>query len=93
MGTHPNAVLLLTLTPDDLPRKTWRYILQEAKVFEWENDGVIDEEGDIKIGDSDYHQMCMKSDYDEGMQISAKEGDIVLLDMVTYGYGDLIEWS
>jgi hypothetical protein len=93
MSTHPNAILLLTLTPDDLARKTWRSILQEAKVYKWNEEGVIDEEGQMKIGDTKYYQRVMESEYDEGMQIYAKEGDIVLFDMFTYGYGDVLEWS
>lgn len=93
MSTHPNAILLLTLTPDDLTRKTWRSILQENKVYKFNSDGVIDEDGRIKIGEAKYHQMVMEDDYNEGMQISAQEGDIAVYDMVTYGYGEVIEWE
>jgi len=93
MSTHPNAILLLTLTPDDLARKTWRSILEYAKVWEWNNPGVIHEEGQIKIDNNEYHQKVMESDYYESMQISANEGDIVVYDLVTYGYGDTIEWE
>ena len=85
MSTHPNAILLLTLTPDDLARKTLRNILEEAKVYKWNEEGVIDFEGEIKLGDNRYHHKVMESDYDEDMQISAKEGDIIIYDMVTYG--------
>lgn len=93
MSTHPNAILLLTLTPDDLSRKTWKNILNESKVWKYQEEGVIDLEGQIKINGTDYHQGVMESDYDEGMQISASEGDIVVFDMVTYGYGEVIEWE
>jgi len=93
MSTHPNAILLLTLTPDDLTRKTWRSILQEAKVYKWNEEGAIDEEGEIAIGDKKYSQKVMEDDYYEGMQISAKEGDIAIFNMVTYGYGEVIEWA
>lgn len=84
MGTHPNAMLILRLTPDDLARKTYRAILEEAKV-----------EGDdeIKIGGFDYTHMVMESDYDESFQISAKEGEIVLHDFLTYGYGESMAWE
>lgn len=84
MSTHPNAILLLTLTPDDLARKTYRNIMEYCDV---------QDESDIKIADNNYHHRVMESDYYDGFQISANEGDIVLLDMVTYGYGDTIEWG
>lgn len=93
MSTHPNAVLLLTLTPDDLSRKTWKNILQEAKVWKWQEEGVIDFEGQIKICGNEYSHRIMESNYNESMQISASEGDIVVYDMVTYGYGEVIEWD
>jgi len=93
MSMHPNAILLLTLTPDSLSRKTWKNILKESKVWEWDNPGVIDEEGQIKIGSNEYMHDVMESDYYEDMQISAKEGDIIVYDTVTYGYGEVIEWD
>lgn len=84
MSTHPNAMLLLTLKPDGLARKTYRDILAELGV-----------EGDasIKIGGATYHHDVMESDYDDSNQIAADEGDIVLWDLVTYGYGERIEWD
>ncbi len=84
MSIHPNAMLLLTLTPDDLARKTYRAILSETG---------SDEDDDIKIGDDTYHHRVMEEDYYESSQISAKEGDIVLWDLVTYGYGETITWA
>jgi len=93
MSTHPNAVLLLTLTPDDLSRKTWKNILEESKVWKYQEEGVIDFEGQIKIGDNEYIHEVMESNYNEGMQISASEGDIIVFDMVTYGYGEVVEWD
>ncbi|MFA5307833.1 MAG: hypothetical protein WC365_10350 [Candidatus Babeliales bacterium] len=93
MSVHPNAILLLTLTPDDLSRKTWKSILEESKVWEWDNPGVIDEEGQIKIGSNGYMHNVMESDYYKNMQISAKEGDIIVYNAVTYGYGEVIEWD
>ena len=83
MSTHPNAILLLALTPEDLARKTYRAILDDAKV---------EDDDDIKIEGTDYHHCVMEEEYNESYQVSAKEGDIVLLDMVTYGYGETIEW-
>ena len=84
MSTHPNAILFLSLTPNGLSRKTMRDILEENQV----------KDGDqIKIGGVDYHPVIMESDYDEGFQLASKEGDLVFLDMITYGYGDVIAWS
>jgi hypothetical protein len=84
VSTHPNAILLLTLTPDDLARKTYRSILEHC--------GVKDDDS-IKISGHDYTHKVMESDYYGGYQISATEGDIIVFNMVTYGYGDVIEWK
>lgn len=84
MSAHPNVILLLTLKPDDLSRKTLRAIQSEAG---------IDDGGSLKIGEQSYHVSVMESEYDDGYQISADEGDIIIFDMVTYGYGEKIEWS
>lgn len=54
----------------------------------YERDG-----SDIRIGEQDYHLLVMESDYDDGFQISAKEGDLVFFRFVTYGYGDTVEWA
>ncbi|HEY5959159.1 MAG TPA: hypothetical protein VIV60_21525, partial [Polyangiaceae bacterium] len=34
-----------------------------------------------------------ESSYDDDWQISANEGDLVFLKMVTYGYGEHISWA
>ncbi len=86
MGMHPNVILMVVLTPDDLSRKTMRGILAVSG-----KDGVDDEV--IKIVKKDYNYLIMESDYDEVYQISAKEGDLVFFDMVTYGYGEVIDWD
>jgi hypothetical protein len=85
MSTHPNVILMAVLTPDGLSRKTMKDILQA--------NNVTDPDFDVKIVDEDYHHIVMESDYEEGFQVSAGEGDLVFLDMVTYGYGDTIEWG
>lgn len=86
MSTHPNAILLLALKPDDLARKTYRAIIEGA--------GVADESSpDIKIGEDKYNIAVMESDYSDTYQISADEGDIIVFAMVTYGYGERIEWD
>jgi hypothetical protein len=74
---------MLVLTPDGLERRTLREILTA-------NGG---DEDDIKIGNEKYSFLIMQSDYDEEMQIGGKEGDIVFYDLVTYGYGETIDWD
>jgi len=86
MSTHPNALLIAELIPDDLSRKTYRAILAEVS---GENVDVKD----IEIGEDSYHTILMEADYDHSSQISAREGSIVLWNPVTYGYGETIEWS
>lgn len=88
MSTHPNAILLLTLTPDGLARATYRAILADAGV---QNNG--EDSDNIKIGSNVYDHRVMEDDYYEDSQIAAKEGDIVLWDLVTYGYGEKIRWA
>lgn len=83
MSTHPNAILLLTITPDDLSRKTYRAILEK---YGNKDDG-------IKIEEEEFNTAVMESDYLDGYQISAKEGDIVAFNLVTYGYGEVIAWK
>lgn len=84
MSTHPNAILLLTLTPQDLARKTMAAILAET------NTGTDD---DVKIGSEKYHHAVMESDYNDSWQISSKEGDLLFFDLVTYGYGEQVSWE
>jgi len=85
MSTHPNVILKLALTPEDLARKTYRAIRVEA--------GAVNDDADITVGSENYHTVVMESDYDEGWQLSAKEGDILVFDLVTYGYGEEIAWD
>jgi hypothetical protein len=82
MSTHPNVLLILKLTPDNLTRKTYRDILTDN-----------DAEDDIAIGDTEYHCKVMEDDYDDSYQISANEGDIIVFDLVTYGYGESITFD
>jgi hypothetical protein len=87
MGTHPNAILMVVLTPDELSRKTMRDILGN----DYERDGnsiVIDD-----LGGHDYHSLIMEDSFDEGFQIAANEGDLVFFKFITYGYGDAIVWK
>lgn len=84
MSTHPNAILMVILTPDDLARKTYRALLQEAG---------IDEDRQFKIGGHTYTHLVMEDSYDESWQISAPEGSIVLHGYLTYGYGERLPWS
>lgn len=84
MSTHPNAILFVALTPDDLTRRTMRAILAENEVKEDE---------DVKIGAHEYTPLIMEDEYDDNWQISAKEGDLVFLNMFTYGYGEVLTWD
>ncbi len=84
MSTHPNAILMCVITPHDLARKTMKAILEEYGG---------DDDHETKIGGEDYHHRVMEDSYDESWQISAEEGDLVFFDLVTYGYGDVIEWN
>lgn len=78
-------MLILALTPDDLARKTYRAILEEAG---------IDADGELKIGGKGYHHHgVMEDDYNESDQLSLPEGSIYVFDLVTYGYGETITWS
>ena len=86
MSTHPNAILLLVLTPDDLARKTYRAILAQLG-------NSAEEDVSVDIAGNTYHSRVMEDDYYEGAQIGANEGDIVFWDYVTYGYGERIEWA
>lgn len=82
MSTHPNVILVLKLTPEGLARRTMREIA-----------GEIPDAADIKIGSHDYHRVVMESDYNDDWQLTAKEGDLLFFDLVTYGYGEVISWE
>ena len=84
MSTHPNAMLLLALTPDDLARKTYRAILDEEGIGADDN---------VKIGDKDYWHGVMEDEYNDSRQIALPDGTIYLADLVTYGYGEKIGWD
>lgn len=84
MSTHPNAILLAVLTPDDLARKTYRAILEEAG---------IESDDQLKLGDMHYSVDIMEDDYDENNQITAPEGSIILHAFLTYGYGENASWE
>ena len=88
MSQHPNVLLLLTLTPDDLARKTYRAILEECKI---QDEGECTDE--IKIDGEGYSHYVAEEGYNDSWQVSAPEGSIVLLNLVTYGYGEQIAWD
>ena len=85
MSSHPNTILLLALTPDNLTRKTYRNICNES--------GIDCDDDYLVIGDNSYQVLIMESDYDNNYQIQAREGDIVVFDHVTYGYGRVVSWE
>lgn len=82
MSTHPNVILMSVFTPDGLTRKTVREICPEAEDKEYSHC--------LKIGGDDYSILIMEDNYNEDAQITAKEGDFVVYDLVTYGYGEHI---
>ena len=91
MSAHPNVVLLLLLTPEDLTRRTMKKIVEMY-------DGQVHEDEDetsreIKIAGENYYIEPMEGNYLESWQISGKEGDIAVFDLVTYGYGESIVWE
>ena len=83
MSTHPNAILMAVLTPDDLARKTMRAILESPQY-----DGE-----EIKIGHHEYRPLVMEDNWDDGFQIAADEGSLVFWKFVTYGYGEVVDWA
>lgn len=87
MSTHPNARLMVVLTPDGLSRKTMRDILESTTM----NDSEIDEQ--VVIDGVEYRPLVMEGDYDESWQIAANEGDLVFHDLFTYGYGESMSWD
>lgn len=87
MGTHPNAILILVLTPEGLTRKTLKNIKEGLEEPPDESDPCV------KIGGEDYRFLVFEQDYEESFQISCKEGDIAVFDMITYGYGETILWD
>lgn len=98
MGTHPNALLVAELSPNDLPRKTYK----ELKVECGEDPDDDDLEVLIPTGiesenrwerEDRYHTFLAEDDYNQSNQITATVGSIILWDPVTYGYGERIEWD
>lgn len=94
MSAHPNVILMAVLTPHGLARITMRAILTELNspgkdvVF-----GARPREiPEVTIDDDEYHTLIMEDTYDEGFQITAKLGDLVFFNMVTYGYGERVTW-
>lgn len=86
MSSHPNAMLLVTITPDDSSRKTFRDMAAH------EGSEISEGSADIRIGGRRFSASVMENDYDEGKQISAEEGQIVMYGFLTYGYGEQAPW-
>jgi len=97
MSSHPKALLIAVLTPDDGSRKTMRAILKESGCAN--DDDVVIPPGakvDYRPGmppiPFDMGRMVFES-YNDELQIEAKEGDLVFYSLVTYGYGEFITWA
>lgn len=107
MGTHPNAMMIAVITPDEGTRKTQRMIFKhcEERGIKFDEDdnsisipngnkGAVSEEyPDGYPLTDDWSLVVMECDYHENWQISAKEGQIVIHSFITYGYGDNTEWA
>lgn len=87
MSTHPNAILLLALTPDNTARKTMRDIHEELG---FEKDGGFS----FSIAGRYFYGIeVMESDYDESNQIALPEGTLYLTTYLTYGYGETMKFA
>lgn len=75
-------MLLCHMTTDGTARKTFR------EIAEHEEAEISEGSFTIKIGGRSYTVSVMEEDYDQDMQISGEEGQIVLHDFLTYGYGE-----
>lgn len=88
MSTHPNTLIVGVITVDGTSRKTLR-AMQGDEWLSWNE--ALDS---FKIGKRDFTANVMEEDYDQnGYQISAPEGSIVLHTYLTYGYGETVEWE
>ncbi len=84
MSTHPNAILMVVFTPDELARKTYRSIFEDHKT-------KTDDK--LQVGNNSYHGIIMEEDYNRDFQITAPEGSIVFFDHITYGFGEVVSWD
>ena len=94
MSRHPNAVLLLTLTPNEISNMSYDEAIIHSKnvyndILEFTNTG---EEDQVKINDKGYTILVMDDDYHEPYHISATLGDTVVFGYLSYGYGDVMKW-
>lgn len=98
MSTHPNALLIAELSPNDLPRKTYRALKVELGKDPDDDDldvyipTGVESEKRWEMQD-DYHTFLAEDGYNKSNQIMAVAGSIVLWDAVTYGYGERVEWD
>lgn len=86
MSSHPNVILMTVLTPDDGSNKTMRGIKKHSP-------SKSEEDYEVCVGENDYTIEIMESDYNDSHQIEAEEGDLIVFDLITYGYGEKIEWD
>lgn len=83
------VILQCNLTPDDLPRKTYRELEKEVKYQRYFKRYPIK----FSIGRQGYHAIIMNSDCDEKHQLCANEGDIVVSTYMTVMFPGNIEWD
>ena len=83
MSVHPNVILMAVLKPNATSRATMRAIMADHP----------DSEYGFKIGKLHCKGIVMESNYHDGLQLAADEGDLVFYGFATYGYGETVEWS
>lgn len=88
---------LLAKNRDEVPDKDLPFrldahgdVLKHAKTGA--NLRVCREDDELCIGGECYNTCVMEDTYDEDNQISGEEGDLIVFDQVTYGYGEDISW-
>lgn len=100
-------MMIAVLTPDNGSRKTQRGIFDhcekrglkvnaedgEIGILNGKKGAVSDKYPDGYPLTDDWSLHVMEDDYYESSQISADEGQIVVYDLITYGYGERISWE
>lgn len=95
MSSHPNAILMAVFTPDDLARKTLRNIATRYGGPDYVTVSGIDSD-DITKGYNNgrFNLFIVESEFDDnGYQIEAPEGSIVVFTFLTYGYNEKKSWT
>lgn len=88
---------LLAQNREEIPDEALPFWLNSRgeiiKKLDGSSSRISRDDDQIAIGNDVYHTLVMETGYDESMQIAGKEGDLILYDLVTYGYGKEVAWS